>query len=278
MVMTKIIIAIVAGILFTVGFFATPAEALHGTNLPALRQDIIQLFGITTDHENRISQLEVNNTSNVPWVNVTNKPIGFADNIDNDTNTQLTEIQVDAFVSNNGFSTGPHTIDTNLNEAQVDSFVSNNGFLNQTDWNTDLINIPSGFADGIDDVGTDTLLGLGCTTDQIAKFNGTQWICDNLQSTVDHTKIYKVEGNDVFVPAGNISSSSEAFCDTGDLVLSGGYEDAPGSGQQSIFSWVNHMTDSGTGWSAAGVAKKPTVNKIPATIAIIILVITILSN
>ena len=52
-----------------------------------------------------------------------------------DTNTQLIEAQVDAFVANNNFSTGAHTTDTNtqLNEAQVDGFVANNGFGLATD-------------------------------------------------------------------------------------------------------------------------------------------------
>ena len=46
------------------------------------------------------------------------------------TNTQLSEAQVDGFVANNGFSTGTHTVDTNtqLSEAEVDGFVANNGF------------------------------------------------------------------------------------------------------------------------------------------------------
>ena len=47
-----------------------------------------------------------------------------------DTNTQLNETQVDAFVANNGYSTGSHTIDTKLSEAQVDSYVANNGYAN----------------------------------------------------------------------------------------------------------------------------------------------------
>jgi hypothetical protein len=45
-------------------------------------------------------------------------------------NTNLTEAEVDAYVSDNGYSIGPHTIDTNLTEAQVDSYVSNNGYGN----------------------------------------------------------------------------------------------------------------------------------------------------
>jgi hypothetical protein len=45
-------------------------------------------------------------------------------------NTNLTEAEVDAFVSNNGYSTGSHTVDTDthLSEGEVDSFVANNGY------------------------------------------------------------------------------------------------------------------------------------------------------
>ncbi len=47
--------------------------------------------------------------------------------------TTLSEAEVDAFVANNGFATGPHTVDTNtqLSEAEVDAFVANNGFADQ---------------------------------------------------------------------------------------------------------------------------------------------------
>jgi hypothetical protein len=39
-----------------------------------------------------------------------------------------------------------------------------------------LTGIPAGFADGVDD-DTDTLSGLSCTNGQIAKWNGTTWVC-----------------------------------------------------------------------------------------------------
>jgi microcystin-dependent protein len=47
-----------------------------------------------------------------------------------DTNTQLTEAEVDGFVANNNYSTGAHTLDTNtqLTEAEVDGFVANNNY------------------------------------------------------------------------------------------------------------------------------------------------------
>ena len=47
-----------------------------------------------------------------------------------DTNTQLSESEVDAFVANNGYSIGEHTVDTDtqLSESEVDAFVANNGY------------------------------------------------------------------------------------------------------------------------------------------------------
>ncbi len=51
------------------------------------------------------------------------------------TDTTLNEAQVDGFVSNNGYSTGAHTVntDTTLNETQVDDFVANNGYASEAD-------------------------------------------------------------------------------------------------------------------------------------------------
>jgi uncharacterized protein (DUF2147 family) len=47
-----------------------------------------------------------------------------------DTNTQLTEAEVDAYVANNNYSIGDHTLDTNtqLTEADIDAFVANNNY------------------------------------------------------------------------------------------------------------------------------------------------------
>jgi hypothetical protein len=49
------------------------------------------------------------------------------------TDTQLTEEQVDAMVANNGYTTGPHTVDTDtqLTEEQVDAMTANNGYAQQ---------------------------------------------------------------------------------------------------------------------------------------------------
>jgi hypothetical protein len=45
-----------------------------------------------------------------------------------DADTVLSEVEVDAFVANNNYSTGPHTIDTTLSEGEVDAFVANNNY------------------------------------------------------------------------------------------------------------------------------------------------------
>ena len=56
-----------------------------------------------------------------------------------DTNTQLTEAEVDAFVANNGYLTSYTDTNTQLTEAEVDAFVANNGYLTSyTDTNTQL--------------------------------------------------------------------------------------------------------------------------------------------
>jgi len=60
-----------------------------------------------------------------------------------DTDTQLSEAQVDAFADNNGYSMGAHTVDTDtqLSEAQVDAFADNNGYstgVHTVDTNTQL--------------------------------------------------------------------------------------------------------------------------------------------
>ena len=45
-----------------------------------------------------------------------------------DEDTVLSESQVDAFVADNNYSTGSHTVNTNLTEAQVDAYVADNGY------------------------------------------------------------------------------------------------------------------------------------------------------
>ncbi len=89
------------------------------------------------------------------------------DDVDTDTDTHLSETAVDAYVANNGYA-----MDATL------------AALAQTgDW-ADLQNVPAELADGDDD--TDTLASLSCTINQIAKWNGTAWACqDDVDTDTD---------------------------------------------------------------------------------------------
>jgi len=90
--------------------------------------------------------------------------------VDTDTNTQLTEVEVDAFVANNDYSTGAHTVDTNtqLTNAQVAVAALGEGFVagsHTVDTNTQLTNaqvaaaaLGEGFVTGSHTVNTDTQL------------------------------------------------------------------------------------------------------------------------
>ena len=107
--------------------------------------------------------------------------------MDVDTNTQLTETQVDAFVANNGYITTDSDtlaslgctqgqvaksngsswscaadVDTNtqLTETQVDAMVANNGYMTSD---------------------SDTLAALSCLPGEIARFYGPTgtWVCDS---------------------------------------------------------------------------------------------------
>ena len=104
-----------------------------------------------------------------------------------DNDTQLSEAEVDAFVANNDYSVGDHTvdtlqtlfclpfevaswdgtawdcatdIDTQLSEAEVDAFVANNNY-----------------AVGPHSVNTDVLANMACSPGQGVKWDGTAWDC-----------------------------------------------------------------------------------------------------
>jgi len=105
---------------------------------------------------------------------------------DTDTDTQLTEAQVDAFVANNNYSTGAHTVDTDtqLTETQVDAFVANNGY-----------------SVGAHTTNTDLLAGLSCIDEDVARWDQALglWICD--------TDLVLSEGQvDTFVANNNYST------------------------------------------------------------------------
>jgi hypothetical protein len=83
---------------------------------------------------------------------------------DLDTDTQLTEAQVDAFVANNNYSTGAHTTDTDtqLTETQVDAFVANNNY-----------------STGAHTTNTDLLAGTSCNPGQVLVYSSANpgWEC-----------------------------------------------------------------------------------------------------
>ena len=70
--------------------------------------------------QSQVDALSVDITIN--WIDIVGIP---ADIADGDDDTHLTEAEVDAFVSNNGFSTEPHTVDTDTLYSGVDFATSN---------------------------------------------------------------------------------------------------------------------------------------------------------
>ena len=99
-----------------------------------------------------------------------------------DANTQLSESEVETFITNgsiglaNGSTMGGSTIvttstdqNTQLSESQVETFVTNGS-----------IGLANGSTMGGSTIVTtatdsDTLAGLNCSTDEVAKWNGSAW-------------------------------------------------------------------------------------------------------
>ncbi|PCH67815.1 MAG: hypothetical protein COC06_10650 [Bacteroidales bacterium] len=138
------------------------------------------------DITNEIQDLQLNTTTNV--LTITNN--GTATTIDlnpylDNTDTQLTEAEVDNYVSNNRYL----TTDTTLNEAEVDAFVANNGYLTaEVDSSiTNEIELPiqagnSGKVLSTDGTSpswvteTDPSVPTGITPGQMQYWNGSAWI------------------------------------------------------------------------------------------------------
>ena len=106
--------------------------------------DLTALQGALTTAQDALASLESNLSSlqgslapvalSGSFTDLGDVPVGLSDG---DDNTQLTEAEVDAFVANNDYSTGAHTVDTN----------------------------------------TDVLAGLACATGQHARWDGASWTC-----------------------------------------------------------------------------------------------------
>ncbi|MHC4624789.1 MAG: hypothetical protein ACYS4W_12900 [Planctomycetota bacterium] len=111
--------------------FASSAHNHDGVYAPVAHSHDGVYALISHVHDDRYyteTELQSSGSASVHWDNLTNVPADIADGDD----------------------------DTQLTEAQVDTYVSNNGYLDASsalDWDNITIDMPAGFADGVDDVG-----------------------------------------------------------------------------------------------------------------------------
>ena len=103
-------------------FVASPANGITSTDITNWDNKLDT--EVDGDITNEIQDLQLVGNILTITNNGTATDIDLSAYLDN-TDTQLTEAEVDGYVSNNGYS----TTDTTLNEAEVDAFVSNNGYL-----------------------------------------------------------------------------------------------------------------------------------------------------
>jgi hypothetical protein len=72
-----------------------------------------------------------------------------------------------------------------------------------------------------------TLSDLPCEHDEVAVFDGTQWVCRTTESL--HPAVYQVARTVTIItfPDTQATSFWDAFCDPGDQVISGGFQIPP---------------------------------------------------
>lgn len=165
--LTKLSFAMAAAVsLLALGFLlsASPASAAKPAKFPNYCPD------------GQVGKGVVNSDGTAGWI--------CAD----DNDTHLNKAGIEALV-------GSHTVDTTVpntdalgalscGDGQVAKTLSGGGWAcaDDTDTDTQLDQagvIDLGFVTGKHTVDTDTLGGLGCTTDQIAIFIGTEWVCSD---------------------------------------------------------------------------------------------------
>ena len=169
-----------------------------------------------------------------------------------DSDTQLSESEVETFVTNGsiglaaGSTMNGATIvttatdtDTQLSESEVETFITNGSIDLATGSQVNGSNIVTTATD------SDTLAGLNCSTDEIAKYNGSAWVCATESSGggsggLSYTAMYEVTATS--------SSTPFAQCnDNDDILISGGCN----STQTQIWaSYPEGATDSSSasGW------------------------------
>ena len=140
----------------------------------------------------------------VDWANITAIPAEF---LDGDDNTQLSDSQVETYVTNGPIDLNPNTT------------MNGNGLLTQADtlnpdW-VNIINIPSDFDDNIDD---DTLNGLGCNPTEIVGWDGNDWICVSDNSLSDTDVLSIISNNTVDLDAAS-SINGQDFVTSLDATL-----------------------------------------------------------
>jgi hypothetical protein len=100
-------------------------------------------------------------------------------------------------------------IDTKLTEAEVDAFVANNGFASSSSLApvassgrfSDLSEIPTAIADG----DADTLGALTCVNGQVAKRQGTAWVCGNdIDTKLSEAEVDAFVANNGFAPSNEV--------------------------------------------------------------------------
>ncbi|MDF1554659.1 MAG: kelch repeat-containing protein [Deferrisomatales bacterium] len=103
-------------------------------------------------------------TTSLDWGSLTNVPAGFADGVD--ANSQLSEFEVENYVTNGALNLAPGT-------TVGGQSIATGVHTTSLGWSA-VTGKPAGFDDDTDN---DTLASLDCATDQIARWNGAVWVC-----------------------------------------------------------------------------------------------------
>lgn len=189
----------------------TPRTALTSTGY-AFRAKSVEIDSDTMNDLN-CANGEVAKWNGITWVCAA----------DDNTDTQLSEAQVDGYVANGplnldagttlggaSISTGPHTASLDWTEVSdiPEGFADGTDDMGITsesdptvaasvkdgvDW-SELSGIPAGFSDDIDN---DLLGGLACTSGEFVKWNGSAWVCasnEDMQLSESEVEDYVTNG------------------------------------------------------------------------------------
>ena len=142
----------------------------------------------------------------VDWTNISSIPPEFQDG---DDNTQLSDSQVETYVTN-----GP--IDLNPNTTMNGSGLLTQADTLSPDW-TNIQSIPPGFDDDIDD---DTLNGLGCNPSEIVGWDGNDWICVSDNTLTDSEVLDIISAYSVDLDPGTTIGGQDILTSDSDTLAS----------------------------------------------------------